>query len=59
MITMDVATLLAYPPLPLVFQKNEDRRLGVVLLGFNVTFWDAVRFKPWVQWDDSCHSEWY
>jgi hypothetical protein len=46
-VTRDVARLLAYPPIPLRFQKNEDRRIGMVLLGFNVSFVDAVRFKPW------------
>jgi len=30
MVTRDVATLLAYPPVPLAFQKAEDRRLGLV-----------------------------
>lgn len=46
-ITADVARLLAYPPIPLIFQKNEDRRVGMVLLGFNITYVDALRFKPW------------
>lgn len=46
-VSMDVARFFAYPPLPFAFQKNEDRRLGVVLLGFNVSFVDAPRFYPW------------
>lgn len=46
-VSMDVARFFAYPPLPLAFHKNEDRRLGVVLFGFNVTFVDAPRFYPW------------
>lgn len=47
MITMDVARLFGYPPLPLEHHKNEDRRIGVVLFGFNISYVDAPRFYPW------------
>lgn len=37
-VSHDIVHLMAYPPLPLVFQENEDRRLGNVLFGMNVTY---------------------
>jgi hypothetical protein len=46
-LTRDIATLFAHPPLPLMPQTVEDRRMGVVLFGFNVTYKDAMRFHPW------------
>ena len=49
-VTVDVARLFGHPPLPLKPQTVEDRRVGIVLYGFNVTYIDAMQFHPWGHW---------
>jgi hypothetical protein len=46
-VTIDVARVFGYPALPLEHHKNEDRRVGVVLFGYNISYINAPRFYPW------------
>ena len=43
----DVVQIFADPPVPLYYQRAEDRRVGIVLLGYNVTYVSANKFHPW------------
>ena len=51
--TPDVAQIFAYPPLPLKKQAAEDRRMGMVLHGFDVKMVHAKSFYPW----GHCHKK--
>ena len=44
----DLISALAYPPLPRLEQTAEDRGVGIALFGFNISYISATgKFKPW------------
>eukprot|EP00040_Diaphanoeca_grandis_P022614 m.121927 g.121927 ORF g.121927 m.121927 type:complete len:462 (+) comp28890_c0_seq1:385-1770(+) len=54
MITPDVVKFLGNPGLPMLFHRVEDRGVGVMLNGFNVTYRKGEEeFQPWGKCFDS------
>jgi hypothetical protein len=48
LVSHDVASAIAYPPLPLDIQSAEDRGIGVQLFGLNVSYIPSnEKFRPW------------
>jgi len=48
MLTPDVVSFLGSPGLPMLFHRVEDRGVGVMLNGFNVTYRKGEKeFQPW------------
>lgn len=47
MLTPDIVRFFGYPTIGLSAVTVEDRRIGQVLYGFNVTFKNAQGFHPW------------
>lgn len=48
MLSADVANYVGNPGLPMNFHRVEDRGLGVLLNGFNITYLQGTRISQWI-----------
>lgn len=48
MLSADVANYVGNPGLPMNFHRVEDRGLGVLLNGFNITYLQGTCISQWI-----------